>query len=65
MINNAKRVQIKILKGILVVRVGGGYVSLEDYIQRYIINKRFYKRHRNSSNRNSSRSQGLKNNEDK
>ena len=31
--NNVKKVFIKILRGVLVVRVGGGFVTLTEYIE--------------------------------
>ena len=40
--NGVKKVNIQILSGELVVRVGGGYVSLFEYIESYILKNRAY-----------------------
>lgn len=40
--NEVKKVNIKIINGELVVRVGGGYVSLIEYIESYILRKQFH-----------------------
>ena len=40
LINGAKKVQIKLLKGKLVVRVGGGWVTISEYIYKYIVKKK-------------------------
>ena len=49
--NGTRKVKVEIINGNLVVRVGGGYISLSEYIIHYM--KKIYKKNRRTPYYNS------------